>query len=136
MGQKCYASGWGDIKAHYRGSPQAKELMFAQLSILDHDGCFSKVNIPYLYDSGRFEILYNQSLRWDLCTYKYDKSICPGDFGGPFICDEDGKAVVHGIASSTSIRKGISILIFSSEYNSLCSRNFQNVKLRLDFVEL
>ena len=119
IGQKCYASGWGDIKENYGSSPQAEELMFAQLSIRDYDGCFSKLRSSISYDSERFEILYNKSLRWDLCTYEdysrpqnnpFDfeyKSICLGDLGGPFICDQDGKAAVHGIASSTSIRKGI-----------------------------
>ena len=119
IGQKCYASGWGDINENYWSSPQAEELMFAQLSIRDYDGCFSKLRSSISYDSERFEILYNQSLRWDLCTYEdysrpqnnpFDfeyKSICPGDLGGPFICDQDGKAAVHGIASSTSIRRGI-----------------------------
>ena len=109
IGQKCYASGWGETW----------RLEFAQLSILDYDSCFSKLSISFLHDSEKFEILYNQSLRWDLCTYEdysrpqnnpFDfeyKSICSGDLGGPFICNQDGKAAVHGIASSTSIRKGI-----------------------------
>ena len=118
IGQKCYASGWGDIDC-YHWITQVEELMFAQLTILDSDGCFTKLRTAIFDFCEKFDErkLYNQSLRWDLCTYENDKSICPGDLGGPFICDEDGKAVVHGIASSTSIRRGISGLIFSSEYN-------------------
>ena len=85
----------------------AEELMFAQLSILDYDGCFSKLREKsIIFFPEKFEKLYNQSIRWDLCASENDKSICPGDFGGPFICNEDGKAVVQGIASSTSIMKG------------------------------
>ena len=104
IGQKCYASGWGETW----------RLEFAQLSILDYDSCFSKLSISFLHDSKRFEILYNQSLRWDLCTYEKYKGICPGDLGGPFICDDDGTAVVHGIGSSTSIMKGILDRVLSS----------------------
>ena len=82
--------------------------MFAPFAILDFDGCFSKLkeNV-YFSEKSKLEKLYRQFLRWDLCTFKGDKSICPGDFGGPFICNENGKAVVQGIASSTSIMKGI-----------------------------
>ena len=87
---------------------QAQELMFAPLAILDFDGCLSKLeDYSYYYNTEKFKKLYNQSYSWDLCTFKDIKSICPGDFGGPFICNENGKAVVQGIAPSTSIMKGI-----------------------------
>ena len=95
--QRCYASGWGKVKT-YR---ESTELMFAPLDILDYDECYNELDKELiLLDPEKFQKHYDESIRWDLCTSNRPKSICPGDSGGPFICDEDGKAVVHGIASS------------------------------------
>ena len=94
---RCYASGWGKVKT-YR---ESTELMFAPLDILDYDECYNELDKELiLLDPEKFQKHYDESIRWDLCTSNRPKSICPGDSGGPFICDEDGKAVVHGIASS------------------------------------
>ena len=87
--RRCYASGWGKVEPFRKST----ELMFAPLDILDYDECYNELDKELI-------LLDPESIRWDLCTSNRPKSICPGDSGGPFICDEDGKAVVHGIASS------------------------------------
>ena len=95
-GQTCYASGWGRI-SDFR---IPNKLMFAPLEIFDYNACYNelKQEISYL-DLTSFQYLYETKIRWDLCTSNRPKSVCKGDSGGPFICHQEGKAVVHGIAS-------------------------------------
>ena len=96
IGQSCYASGWGEVDNYCK----AKELMVAPLELLGYDGCYHALDEQLLFFSREsYQEVYERSLRWDLCTSKKPKSICSGDSGGPFTCDENGKAVVHGIAS-------------------------------------
>ena len=38
-----------------------------------------------------------------LCTKNPPKSICSGDSGGPLICNVNGKAVIYGTASYTTM---------------------------------
>ena len=96
-GINCYASGWGKISDYQN----ADKLMFAPLTIFDYDACYDELKKEiYNLDWATFQHFYNIKIRWDLCTSNRPKSVCPGDSGGPFICNEDGKAVVHGIASS------------------------------------
>ena len=79
---------------------RVKELMVAPLEILGYNGCYYALNEKILFFSReRFQELYKEFIRWDVCTSNKPKSICSGDSGGPFTCDENGKAVVHGIAS-------------------------------------
>ena len=102
IGQSCYASGWGEIdnplsSVNYS---RAKELMVAPLEVLGYDGCYNALDEQLLsFSRESYQEVYERFIRWDLCTYKKPKSICSGDSGGPFTCDENGIAVVHGIAS-------------------------------------
>ena len=98
IGQNCYASGWGMIGHPIFG--RVKELMVAPLEILGYNGCYYALNEKILFFSReRFQELFKEFIRWDVCTSNKPKSICSGDSGGPFTCDENGIAVVHGIAS-------------------------------------
>ena len=130
-GERCYASGWGDIDKWY--PEKTNELMFAPLTILDYQDCLSRLEEKHiLEDPKKFKKLYDLSLRWDLCAAKEDRSICPGDFGGPLICNEDGKAVVHGIASSTSIMEGNKV---SSMHMILIESNLLLFRLEKVFLQ-
>ena len=74
--------------------------MVAPLKIHGYEGCYQALDEQLIFFSReRYQYLYEQSFRWDLCTSNMPKSICSGDSGGPFTCDEYGKAVVHGISS-------------------------------------
>ena len=96
IGQSCYASGWGEIDNYCK----AKELMVAPLELLGYDGCYHALKEQLIFFSrDKYQMYLEQSLRWDLCTSNMPKSICEGDSGGPFTCDEHGKAVIHGISS-------------------------------------
>ena len=78
----------------------AKELMVAPLEVLGYDGCYHALDEQLLFFSREsYQEVYEGFIRWDLCTSNMPKSICSGDSGGPFTCDEYGKAVVHGISS-------------------------------------
>ena len=104
IGQSCYASGWGmiDNPAFTLNYSRVEELMVAPLKIHGYEGCYQALDEQLIFFSReRYQYLYEQSFRWDLCTSNMPKSICSGDSGGPFTCDEYGKAVVHGISSKT-----------------------------------
>ena len=74
--------------------------MVAPLEILGYNGCYQALDEKILFfNRETFQKLYEQFICWDLCTSNKPKSICSGDSGGPFTCNENGKAVVHGIAS-------------------------------------
>ena len=107
-GSTCYASGWGSIKqinGSKTGKPilnvtNATDLMTAPLNIFDKSECFQetlKHNKKATYEM--FELLYDELIPGGICASNRPKSTCNGDSGGPFICKENGKAVVRGIVS-------------------------------------
>ena len=99
FGSTCYASGWGitndfDIKS-------SEDLMTTPLNIFNKSECYKKIlkhnKKKMTYE--KFESFYNELFPEGICTSNQYKSACSGDSGGPFICEEHGKAVIHGIAS-------------------------------------
>ena len=119
-GIHCYASGWG-LTSDFE---TANKLMFAPLNIFDHKECYDELKKEKFYLDWT---MFQHKISWDLCTSNRPKSVCPGDSGGPFICNEDGKAVVHGIASSIMQRD-----------DQKCGNTpsfFTNVYLHLTFIQ-
>ena len=53
-------------------------------------------NGQYLYD------VYAKygTIKSTICGYDPPRSPCYGDSGGPFVCDEAGKAIVSGVISN------------------------------------
>ena len=101
FGSTCYASGWGSTKQIKGSYPEIpKDLMTAPLNIFNKSECFQellKQNDSLTYE--KFESFYNELIPGGICTSNQPKSACPGDSGGPFICEEHGKAVISGIVS-------------------------------------
>ena len=107
FGWICYISAWGYTKminGSNHGKPfeteSPEDLMTAPLNILTKSECFQellKQNDTLTYDM--FESIYDELFPEGICASNQRKSGCKGDSGGPFVCEEYGKAVVHGIAS-------------------------------------
>ena len=101
FGSTCYASGWGNTEDYgfFWGSEKPDYLMTAPLNIFNKSQCFMealKQNENVTYEM--FEILY-ELIPGGICASNRPKSTCRGDSGGPLICEENGKAVIHGIVS-------------------------------------
>ena len=108
FGSTCYASGWGNIKQIKSSKPEelipvnATYLMTAPLNIFNKSECYQELlqhneNAPY----EKFELLYDELIPGGICASNRPKSTCKGDSGGPFICEENGKAVVRGVVSGS-----------------------------------
>ena len=46
-------------------------------------------------------LAYLDMMSWTICAHDPPHSICAGDSGGPFICEEDGKAILYGVVVSS-----------------------------------
>ena len=99
IGSFCYVGKTG------RKVVEEKEiftLMTATLEILDEYKCEMLMKGMYL-------IYNNQSnvIPWDICTANAPKDICNDELGKPLICNDDGKAVIYGIHSKTTINDAL-----------------------------
>ena len=84
-------------------------------------------NLPKDYRNTKYEDLYEDLFPSHLCASNPPKSGCEGDSGGPFICNEDGKAIVHGVVSG-----------FFAFTNRSCGKVpslLTNVSLHMPFIE-
>ena len=101
FGSTCYASGWGNIKdIKDKDQERPENLMTAPLYIFNKTECYKDA----LKENGNltnqmFDSFYDELIPGAICASNRPKSICKGDSGGPFICEENGKAVIRGIAS-------------------------------------
>ena len=77
-----------------------EDLMTAPLNILKKSECHQemfKQNENMTDDM--FESYYKELFPGGICASNQPKSACNGDSGGPFICEENGKAIISGIVS-------------------------------------
>ena len=105
FGTTCYVSGWGSTKHMINGSESIvtempEELMTASLNIFNKSECYQEMlKQNESLTSDVFESYYKELFPEGICASNQPKSACPGDSGGPFICEENGKAVISGIVS-------------------------------------
>ena len=62
--------------------------------IVDNEKCFERLNPRLKYSpSGP----YNKT--FELCAFAKGRAHCNGDSGGPFMCEQNGQFVLHGVVS-------------------------------------
>ncbi|XP_031571313.1 chymotrypsinogen B-like [Actinia tenebrosa] len=85
VGSKCYITGWGRTSG---GGPLPDILQQAMLPVASHSDCKAKYSIA--------------DAKAHLCAGEARAAAsggCNGDSGGPFVCEEGGRWVVHGAVS-------------------------------------
>ena len=99
IGSSCYVGKTGRKVVEEK---KIFTLITATLDILDENDC--RMLLKDMYHV--FNDLSNV-LPWDICTANAPKDICNDELGKPLICNDDGKAVIYGIHSKTTINDAL-----------------------------
>jgi len=98
---KCWITGWGTLS--YRGEPD--KLQEASVDILSNNECRPLDRDECTVEEMEYDLFCRTVDETMICANgcnatQHVPESCTGDTGGPLVCEEGGKWVLHGVTSS------------------------------------